>query len=126
MIDCPCPCGAADLKTEPSLGFLTIADVICEYRTCRACKSTRPFIHPIEIEGQKIRLYHDPLATEPWTSEGPTDSADTHSWDNLLDAIEQPPLADVAELRREGIVLARAFCAIDGVIGWKVLSPLET
>lgn len=112
---CPCPCGETDLVTEPSLGFLTVADVICEYRTCRSCKSTRPFIHPVEIAGESVCLFHDPLAAES-----------TQVWVNLLDAIEQAPPADVAELRREGIVLARAFCAIDGVIGWKVLSPLET
>jgi hypothetical protein len=102
----------------------TLADVVCEYRTCHVCKSTRPYIKPLAIEGQVIMMYHDPISTVPvtYTLE---DVERTETWDNLLDAIAMPPGADVAELRRNGVVLARAICAIDGVVGWKVLSPDE-
>lgn len=121
---CPCPCGETDLADEPTNGMWTLADVVCEYRTCRMCKSTRPYIKPNFIEGEPIMLFHDPLAKES-VKVTVEDGEKLESWANLLDAIIEPPIADVAELRRNGVVLARAFCAIDGVVGWKVLSPDE-
>lgn len=96
-----------------------MADVIAEYRTCCECKSTRPFMHPLQIEGEQIVIFHDPDATSP------VFAPDEYlgKWDNLLEAIAVAPVADVAELRRNGVVLARAFVAIDGVLGWHVLPP---
>lgn len=124
MMKCLCPCGS-DLAEARSLGLMTMANVIAEYRTCGDCKSTRPYTYPPEIEGVHIMMFHDPQAKEPIPSltidyeEAPVE------YDNLLDALEVGPVADVAELRREGVVLARAFVGIDGVLGWKVLAPGE-
>ncbi len=109
---CPCPCGQSDLADEPSHGLMTLADVAAEYRTCSSCKSTRPFMHPFAIEGQKVVLFHDPLSTEP-----------LGEWDDLFEAMWEAPPADVAELRREGIVLARAMIGVDAVLGWMALPP---
>lgn len=114
-MSCPCPCGA-DLVNGDSRGYWTISNVTCEYRTCQACLSTRAFMYPYEIEGKTVHVFHDPLAKESAMSDHP-------GYESILDALMDGPISDVCELRRDGVVVARAFVGIDGVVSWMILPP---
>jgi hypothetical protein len=119
---CSCPCGQSDLVDGESLGIWTLADVVCEYRECLICHSVRPYMHPNVVADKLVTCYHDPLATSPIL--GPSENGfEPNVWASIVDALVEAPPADVAELRRGGVVLARAFCAVDGVLGWRVLPP---
>jgi hypothetical protein len=89
----------------------TIADVACEYRMCLACHATRAYAPAVQIDGALV------VAINPDGSE------DAEGWWSLLDALEQPPRWPGAMLVRCGAVLARTYCGVDGVHGWRVLAP---
>lgn len=108
---CRCPCGY-DLAGGIKCGIWTLANIACEYRTCTKCQATRPYRPARTVPGRHIHLYLDPETSEV-----------SGEWDDLLEAIANGPPSPLAELRRNGIVLARTYCGIDEVHGWFVMPP---
>ncbi len=93
-------------------GVWMMGDVACEYRTCRHCSSTRAWAAVDEVPGRRIGLYLD----------GDTSEVE-QEYTSLLDATEEGPFADGAELRRNGVLLAKAFRTVDGHTCWRFLPP---
>lgn len=108
---CPCVCGA-DLAAGDSHGIWTVDAIACEYRTCLECRSTRAYMPANHIEGRVVNHYPDEATSEA-----------VDEWENFLDALADPPVHAGATLVRNGVVLARTYCAVDGTFGWMVQAP---
>jgi len=106
-----CVCGES-LDFAKSDGVWTMADVACEYRTCSHCRSTRAYMPADVVRLRRVHLYNDPNTSEI-----------SGEWDGLLDALDTAPTVPHAELRRNGVCIARAFTASNGSYGWRVMPP---
>lgn len=106
-----CVCGESLDDGRPE-GVWTMADVACEYRTCMQCKSTRAWMPQPVVRGRKVVQYPDPES-----------SAVAGEWDDLHDALAEPPHGPRATLVRNGVTLATTYQGVDNVHGWRVQSP---
>lgn len=104
-----CACGES-LDGRPGRVW-TMGDIACEYRDCANCGSTRAYMPADIVRGRHIGLYENPETSEV-----------SGEWDSLLDALEHAPAKELAELRRNGRLLARAFVG-PGVCGWLIATP---
>ena len=105
-----CICGRPldDARVE---GTWTIGDTVCEYRTC-VCGSTRAWSPRDVVTGRLVAIYEErDSSAVAWEGE------------SFLDALDQTP-ADWAEIRRNGVLLARSVTAPDGRTRfWRVMPP---
>ncbi len=109
---CACTCGR-DLKEHGKEdGVWTMAGVACEYRTCKWCHNTRAYMPMDKHPTRRVILYVDPETSEV-----------SEEYESLLDAIEVTPATARAELRRNGLTLARAFVDPRGEFGWRIMRP---
>lgn len=107
-----CICGES-LDSAPSKGIWTVGGIACEYRDCLHCHSTRAY-GPVDVlRGRRVHLYNDPETSEI-----------SGEWDSFLDSLTDDPPCAASELRRGGVVLAKAWADVTGkILGWQVMPP---
>lgn len=107
-----CICGES-LDTARSEGTWTTGGIACEYRTCLHCHSTRAYAPVDVLRGRRVHWYRNQDSSEP-----------VGEYDSFLEAITHDPVCAACELRRNGVILAKAWVDVLGKIqGWRVMPP---
>ncbi len=109
-----CACGESlELGTPEGVLAIGSPPIVCEYRRCLHCHSSRPWMARDRIESRRVEVFPNPGTMIP-----------TFAWGSFIDALyESEPRAGY-ELRRGCTVLARAFACPDGAsYGWRICTP---